>query len=308
LIVSGVMLNSVVDDEVVELAQHGGEEEIRLRKKLMLPPEKLEAARLAFEDGDAQLSARIHDISNTTFMTEKEKHKGGYLKNIMYGGLYGVITTFAVVAATAGATLGMNVTLVMGFASLFAGAASMGVGDFIAEKTKIDYARAEQRREEWEYDNYPKGEIEEMVQIYQNKGLHLTEAEELVAALTKNKNNFIDTMMVEELGLLPPGNDDSPVKNGFVTFLSFIGFGIIPLFPFVIGASLGTSAFWTFFGLTGLLTALTKFFLGAITSRFTILSWWKGGLYTVLMGTIASAVSYVVGWLVGAVLLHPSDF
>jgi hypothetical protein len=36
-------------------------------------------------------------------------------------------------------------------------------------------------------------------------------------------------MMVEELNLMPLDESESPVKNGMVTFASFVVFGLIPL-------------------------------------------------------------------------------
>ena len=39
-------------------------------------------------------------------------------------------------------------------------------------------------------------------------------------------------MMTDELGIME--NDESPLKNGIVTFLSFVLFGFIPLIPFIV--------------------------------------------------------------------------
>jgi len=269
---------------------------------------KLLAAQNAFESGDTQLSARIHDMAITS--KEKYKKNRNHYKSFIHGGLNGVITVFAVLAGVAGAGLGNMVVLVMGFAALFAEGVAMGVGDFFSTQAEIDYAKAEQKREEWEYDNYPKGEIEEMVLIYQKKGLQIKEAEELVETLTKNKNNFIDTMMVEELGILPPGETNSTVKNSLIRCASFLIFGSVPLIPFIIGTALGpsdlvpspTASFWVCFVVATILSIAIQFGLGAGTNRFTILSWWKGGLYAVLLGCVGACVAFVVGWIVIVIL------
>jgi len=238
----------------------------------------------------------LHDKSKGT---AKEKHKkgGDYVKSIIYGGLDGIITIFSVIAGAAGAGLSGEIVLIMGISSLLADAISMGVGDYISDRAENDYAQAEQKREEWEYENYPQGEIDEMIEIYQKKGLNLNEAKELVTILSHNKKNFIDTMMVEELGLIPPDPDDSPFKSGLVTFASFVFFGLIPMLPYIIGVALG-SPFMNLFIAACLLTAFTQFALGAITSRFTIISWWKGGLYMLLVGIVASGVSYATALIV----------
>ena len=90
-------------------------------------------AKAAFKVGDAAASRRAHDgktrvdIDNAAM----EKHGGSgseYIKSIIYGGLDGIVTTFAVVAASAGANLGSDILLLMGFASLFADGNTMSFG------------------------------------------------------------------------------------------------------------------------------------------------------------------------------------
>ena len=43
------------------------------------------------------------------------------------------------------------------------------------------------------------------------------------------KEIFVDMMMVEELGLLPPEHGVNPAMNGAVTFAAFVVFGCVPL-------------------------------------------------------------------------------
>jgi len=191
--------------------------------------------------------------------------------------------------------LGSKVILILGISNLIADGIGMGISDFISGKAEIDYALAEQKREEWEYDNYPKGEMDEMIQIYQDKGMSEEDARLLVAALTKHKKVFIDTMMVEELGVKSPDPDDNPAMDGFITFVSFILYGLIPLIPFMIGIAVPTK-FWVLFGVSCALVGIVMFSLGAFTSIFTILSWYKGGFYMFVVGAIGAVASYLIGW------------
>jgi len=140
-----------------------------------------------------------------------------------------------------------------------------------------------------------------MIAIYKQKGMHIEDAKQLVAALTKHKEIFIDTMMVEELGVMSPDPDDSPAKHGCVTFVSFVIYGLVPLIPFMIGTAVETP-FWTLFGISCALVGVVMFALGAITSIFTILTWYRGGLYIFAVGTVAAVASYLIGWGVGNVV------
>ena len=57
-----------------------------------------------------------------------------YLSEIVYGGIDGSVTTFAVVAGAVGADLGSSVILILGFANLVADGFSMAVGAFLSSK------------------------------------------------------------------------------------------------------------------------------------------------------------------------------
>jgi len=65
-----------------------------------------------------------------------------------------------------------------------------------------------------EFDNFPEGEIDEMVELYENKGISTEDAKLVVNTLAKYKEAFIDIMMVEELNLMPIDEDDSPLMGG----------------------------------------------------------------------------------------------
>ena len=73
-----------------------------------------------------------------------------------------------------------------------------------------------------------------MVQVYKKKGMSDEHARAVVDILSQYRETFLDAMMVEELGLMPPDPDESPAKEGGVTFASFLIFGCVPLLAYVI--------------------------------------------------------------------------
>ena len=169
----------------------------------------------------------------TPTLPSSPSESGKYVKSLVFGGLDGIITTFAVVAASVGGSLSTDVILLMGFANLVADGLSMGFGDYLSSQAEFEYTRAEHKREKWELDNYPEGEKQEMVELYMKRGMTESDAQSVIEVMSKYKNFFLDVMMVEELGLLPPDETDSPAKNGLVTFTAFVVFGFIPLTPYV---------------------------------------------------------------------------
>ena len=111
----------------------------------------------------------------------------------------------------------------------------MGFGEYLSLVSEHSYINSERQREEWEFENSPDGEIKEMIELYEKQGFSKEDAVQILHVMSKHKNFFIDHMMVQELGMMPPDEDESPLKSGIVMFLSFLTFGLIPLlctFPF----------------------------------------------------------------------------
>lgn len=71
---------------------------------------------------------------------------GEFLKAAVYGANDGIITTFAVVAGVAGAGLSPKIVIVLGIANMMADAVSMGIGDFLGEKSQADLEKAESKK------------------------------------------------------------------------------------------------------------------------------------------------------------------
>lgn len=249
----------------------------------------LDKARLAFKARDAEESRRVH---KKHLPEEHQQEQGKYIKSVVYGGLDGIITTFAIVAGVAGASLSSGVVLILGFANLVADGLSMAIGDFLSTKAENEYNKAERDRETWEVENYPDGEKQEMVELYTNKGLSEEDAKTVVDIISKDKNVWVDVMMVEELGIIE--SDGSPLKNALATFLSFSVFGFVPLLAYILSlfaAGLQDYAFVTACALTG----LTLFALGAIKVRVTGGNWLVSGLETFIVGGITAAAAYGIG-------------
>jgi DNA damage-binding protein 1 len=84
---------------------------------------------------------------------------------------------------------------------------SMGVGEFLSSKATNEWILSERRREEWEMENYPEGEIREMIDIYKSRGMTHEDATIVITTMAKYKDFFVDTMMQQELELQVPDED-----------------------------------------------------------------------------------------------------
>jgi len=256
-----------------------------------------QSAREAFNHTDRAMSREVHDIGNRD-NADEEGHQegGGYLKSIVFGGLDGILTTFAIVAGAYGGGLAWEIILILGVSNVFADAIAMGAGEYLSSKAHRDYVMTEKRREQWEYKNYKEGEIKEMIVLFHQRGMGLADAELVVRKMAEYEDFFIDLMVTEELGLkLPNENEAALLKDAFVMFLSFLIFGLFPLFPFFLGP-FGIMEDNNLIKTSLLFTGVSLFSLGAFKSTFSSSSHWlSSGLESFCLGSVCALIAFSVG-------------
>lgn len=261
---------------------------------------RVDAARDAFAKGDRAAAAAAHDPARIADSVHKppEEHGGlssQYVGDFIYGGLDGIITTFAVVSGVAGANLGTNIILILGLANLFADGFSMATGAYLSSTSEKEYFDKERKRESWEVDNFPEGEKTELAEIYRERGYSTDEASQMVAILSKDKDRFVDAMMVDELGLIQ--SDKKPLYSALATFTSFVLAGALPLLVYLLGLFV-TISDTNAFPISVLLSGIALFGLGAGKVLITHQNPIKGGTEMLLVGGLAAGVAFAVGALV----------
>ena len=141
----------------------------------------LDAARRAYEVGDEnaamEASRAAHSVSVNGMAVEQHEQSGGRLKGIVFGGLDGILTSFAIISGSVGASLGPVAMLALGVSNVLADALSMGAGEYLSSRSYNSYVRKEREREAWELQNYPAGEIAEMVELFVARGMSREDAE-----------------------------------------------------------------------------------------------------------------------------------
>lgn len=214
--------------------------------------------------------------------------KRGYLRDIVYGGIDGAVTTFAIVAGVEGAGLSPKVIIALGIANVLADGFSMAAGNYSGTKAELDEVRRIRAIEENHIEVTPEGEREELRQILEMKGLSGQVLTDAVEAISAKKSAWIEMMMVDEYGLSPV--DPHPMRAAIATFVAFLVAGLVPLLPFLLGLP-------NAFEIAIIATGATFFVIGALKSRWALISWWRSGLETLLIGAAAAAIAYFVGTL-----------
>jgi len=242
---------------------------------------RLDEARKAFGRKDLAASQAAHQPE--VIALAMEQHGGTshqYIGDMVYGGLDGIVTTFAIVSGVVGANLGSDIILILGLANLLADGMSMAAGAYLSTKSERQYYDRERAREAWEVEHFPDGERAEMLGIYRAKGYSPEDAEALVRIQSQNRELWVDEMMVKELGLIP--DDRTPGISALATLGAFLIAGAVPLLVYVLGL---------------FVSALALFGLGAAKVFIIEGSWIRNGLEMLVVGGLAASVAYLVGYL-----------
>lgn len=224
-----------------------------------------------------------------------------YFKEVIYGGVDGIVTTFAVVAGFSGATLSNEATtqlsfmvvLLFGVANLFADGVSMALGNFLSVRSNQDLFNKERELELQEIATNPEKELRETVTILTEKGYSTEDAIAIAELYSKNEPYWADFMMNHELEMADP-RGENPVLTGLATFVSFLFFGAIPLIPFIAAANTtpGVAFEYSIYG-----TFAALFCLGLLKWRVIGENLRKSLLEVMLVGGAAAFCAFYIGTL-----------
>nr|WP_246819053.1 VIT1/CCC1 transporter family protein [Aerococcus sp. HMSC10H05] len=220
-----------------------------------------------------------------------------YVKSMVYGGLDGIITTFAVVAGVTGGSLDFQIVIVLGFSNLLADGLSMAVGDYLSSKSENEFImkEIEQHQSNFKYDF--QSELNDFKKYYIDKGLTETDASLISETLAK----YPEVIKEERINMIfgTAETEAHPIYNALITFCSFIVYGFIPLIAYVF-ASFSPFLMENTFVVAGVLTGLTLFILGAIKSKLTLTNWVRTGMEMLLVGGAAALIAYMIGFMLGS--------
>ncbi|WP_373524392.1 VIT1/CCC1 transporter family protein [Aquiflexum sp.] len=223
-----------------------------------------------------------------------------YLREFVYGGIDGAVTTFAVVAGAVGANLDASIIIILGFANLLADGFSMSVGAYLSSKSEKENYQKHRNIEYWEVDNIPEKERKEIIEIYKAKGFEGELLEKVVDVIISDRDRWVDEMMKDELNMIE--ETKSPFKIGLATLISFILIGFIPLMVYVydfFNETVIDLFFWT-----SLFTGVAFVVIGWLKSYVNQTNVFKSVFETLALGFIAALVAYFVGDFLESLIMN----
>ena len=221
---------------------------------------------------------------------------GGGFRAAVLGINDGLVSNFSLVMGVAGGTSNSDIVLLAGVAGLLAGAFSMAAGEYVSMRSQRDLYEHQISLEEAELREWPEEEEEELVLIYQAKGLSREEAELIASRIMSRPQVALDTMAREELGL-DPSQLGSPWGAAGSSFAAFVAGAIVPILPYVFDA--GGSAF----SLSAILSVAALLGVGGLLAAITGRSVSWGALRMLLAGGAAASVTFGVGSLLGNTII-----
>lgn len=220
--------------------------------------------------------------------------KSGALRAAIFGMNDGLVSNLSLIFGVAGSGVAGEVGVVIaGFAGLLAGAFSMGAGEYISMKVQREVYEQLIHKEAHEIATQPEEEEQELMEIYETKGISPPTAALIAAELMRDPQVALETHAREELGIDMKEGLGSPWAAAGSSFVMFSIGAAVPLLPFLVTS--GRTAIAVSAGLS----AVTLFAVGGamtiLTGRGVLLS----GARMLAIGTVAAAITYGVGTLLG---------
>ena len=222
--------------------------------------------------------------------------EGGSLRAAVLGMNDGLISNFSLVMGVAGGTDNPDFVLLAGVAGLLAGAFSMAAGEYISMRSQRDVYEFKISVEQAELDEWPEEEEEELALIYRAKGLSQEDAEHLAKRIMESPQVALETMAREELGL-DPNELGSPWGAAISSFIAFVVGAIFPILPYLFDAGELT------FVLSAALSAGALVLVGGALAVMTRKNAVWGALRMLIAGSVAAAVTFGIGSLIGVSIL-----
>jgi VIT1/CCC1 family predicted Fe2+/Mn2+ transporter len=227
------------------------------------------------------------------------RHRGGggnSLRAAVLGANDGLVSNLSLVMGVAGAATSARTVLLTGIAGLVAGSCSMAMGEWLSVNSARELNQRQIATEAAELEQAPEEEKEELVLIYQAKGLPEAQAKALAERLLGDKATALDTLAREELGIDPDSLGGSAWAAGAMSFCLFAFGAVFPVAPYLVLSG------WPAVGASLALSGVVLAAIGAGTSLFTGRGPAFSAMRQLAIGYAAAAVTFAVGRLVGATL------
>jgi VIT1/CCC1 family predicted Fe2+/Mn2+ transporter len=229
-------------------------------------------------------------------MAEWQRHQhrdvsGGWLRPTVFGAVDGLVTNASLISGLGGGRVSAHTVVLTGVAALVAGAFSMGTGEYVSVTNQNELVHAEVSLESQMHARFPDAEQDELAGYFRGYGADPETAARMATAVSRDPGTALRMHTREELGV-DPDDLPSPILAGVASLIAFSLGALVPLLPYLIGLS--------FLLATLVVTAVALVTGGMVVGRLTGRPLVRSGLRQLALGTLAIAVTFGVGSLIGS--------
>lgn len=220
-----------------------------------------------------------------------EKHyieRSGWLRAAVLGANDGIISVTSLVVGIAASGASSQTLLVTCVAGLISGAASMAAGEYISVKSQQDIEQSDLKMEARELKLHPEHELQELKNIYIQRGLTPNLAEDVAKQLTLH--NALDAHARDEIGI----SAHTSAQPFLAASSSAVAFSVGSLFPLLSIMLLPNAYLAQGVMLIGVLSLGV---MGALASYAGGVSIWRGAIRVMIWGIVAMLFSAWIGSL-----------
>ncbi len=217
----------------------------------------------------------------------------GWLRAAVLGANDGLISTASLIVGVAAASPGRNQVLIAGLAGLVAGAMSMAAGEYVSVSSQADTEAADMQRERRELAEQPEAELQELTQIYVQRGVEPSLARQVAEQMMAK--DALATHARDELGLAEHVVA-RPVQAAVTSAITFSAGAILPLLVALLAPVGRIAVVVSAACIVGLAT------LGAIGAKAGGADIVKPTIRVVFWGAFAMAATALIGRLFGTVV------
>ena len=220
-------------------------------------------------------------------------HRIGWLRAAVLGANDGVVSTASLLVGVASASADRSAILIAGVAGLVAGAMSMAAGEYVSVSSQSDTERADLDKERQALDESPEAELEELAQIYVERGVDGALAREVAAQLMAHDD--LATHARDELGISETVAT-RPIQAALTSAATFSVGAALPLTAVAVTPVSGAIS-------AVALTSLASLgLLGAVSARAGGADVVKAATRVVVWGALAMAVTAGIGTIFGTMV------
>lgn len=238
----------------------------------------------------------MSDASHSDHEIPAEHHRShriGWLRAAVLGANDGIISTSSIVVGVASAHTGRANVIIAGVAGLVAGAMAMATGEYVSVSSQSDVEQADIEMERAELERNPEGELRELAELYEQRGLNKELAMQVAQAFTAH--DALGTHIRDEIGLNEV-HTAQPFQAAIASAASFAIGGALPLaatflspepsIPIIVSAC----------------SLLFLALLGGIAARAGGASMLRGAVRVTFWGALGMGLAALVGRITGTAL------